>query len=125
MAHPKGYIYSKETIEKIRKSNLGKHFFKHTFEAKEKIKEASKKLWEQKWYREKMMEVSKKPNSGQFGQGITPWNKGLKLSNSNKKTRWSKTIRRKVIKDKCVYCGSKEKLELDHIVALCNGGSNT
>lgn len=26
---------------------------------------------------------------------------------------------------RCVQCGSKEKLEYDHIVALANGGSNT
>ena len=122
----KHYHHSKETIEKIKKSNLGKHHRKHEKEALDKISEASKKLWRKEWYREKMLEVTKRPNKGQFSEGLIPWNKGLKLNSEfTRKTGFSKTIRRKVVKDKCVWCGSTKNLQLDHITAKCNGGSNT
>lgn len=79
--HKKGKKHSEETKEKIRKSNIGKHNFKHTQKALKKISNASKKLWKQKWYRDKMKEVCSQPNFGQFRKGKKPWNKGIKFDN--------------------------------------------
>lgn len=123
---PKGFNHSKETIEKIKLSNLGKHNFKHTPEALKKIGDASKKLWQENWYRKLMINSQKKPNNGQYKEGNIPWIQGRKLNpESKQKTRFSKQIRKRVKKEKCFRCGSTERLELDHIVAKCNDGENT
>ena len=121
----RGYHHSEATKEKLRLSNLGKHNFKHTVEELKKIGEASKKLWQQDWYRDLMIKAQKRPNSGQYKEGHIPWTNGRKLNPEFKKSsRFSTFVRRKVKKEKCLWCGTTERLELDHILAKCNGGKN-
>lgn len=125
MPRPIGYKTSQETKEKQRVGNLGKHFFKHTPESLLKIGESSKKKWQQKWYRDLMITAQKKHNSGQFPIRNKPWNYGLKLNpKSKQKTRFGRPVRNKVKKEKCAWCGTTEDLQLDHILAKCNGGDN-
>lgn len=115
---------SKERKEKARLFNIGKHNFKHTPEALKKISEASKKLWKQKWYRDKMMKVFNRPNFGQWKKGTIPWNKWKKLSEGRKGKEFYKGTRRRIKKEKCKWCGSKENLEYDHIVPIGKTGTN-
>lgn len=126
MSRPKGFHHSAETKEKQRTGNVGKHSFKQTSNSLKKISEASKRLWKNEWYRKRMEGVAKTRNDGWFKDGFVPWNKGLKLNpDFTGRCRFSETTRRKVKKESCVKCGSKEKLQLDHIVAVCNGGRNS
>ena len=98
--------------------------YKHTPKAIEKIREASKRLWREDWYRKKMAEISKKPNSGQFKKGIIPWNKNKKLSKGKVGKVFYHGIRKRIKRKKCAWCGTTEKLEHDHIIARKNGGTN-
>src|SRR3990167_8326462 len=115
------YHHSEETKAKIRASNLGKTHPKHTENAKKKIGEASKKLWQQDWYKEVM---KNKKKGGQFPKGFTPWNKGKKLLIGRNGKEFTKGTRRRIIRDKCKQCNSIEKLELDHIIPIGKNGSN-
>ena len=45
-------------------------------------------------------------------------------SSSKAKRLWRETIKEKW-NNECAYCGSKENLTLDHVIPLCNGGSDT
>lgn len=109
------------SLSKGNKFALG---YKHSEEEIQKIRIASKKLWKKKWYRKKMVNTSKKKNSGQFKKGVIPWNKGKKLSNGRKGKEFYKGTRRRIKKEKCKWCNSKESLELDHIIPIFANGSN-
>lgn len=76
-----GVSCSEETKKKISSANkgtkngmYGKH---HTDKEKKKISEASKRLWQDKQHRDKMLEVFK-TNRHDFEKGHIPWNKGKK-----------------------------------------------
>ena len=69
------------TKQKISKANkginngmYGKH---HSEKEKQKISEASKKMWQDKCHREKMLKTLQK-NRHDFEKGHVPWNKGKK-----------------------------------------------
>src|SRR3990167_1451187 len=92
-----GFKHSKETIEKIRRANLGREFSK-----------------------EKMRESAKRGHlSHSWKGGITPENK--KIRNSIEYKEW----RTKVFERdnyQCLWCvvsGSKKYLQADHIKPFC------
>lgn len=76
-----GVICSKKTREKIGNANRGEkngYYRKHhTEEELLKISEASKKMWQNKKHREKIIKILLKTKKD-FEKGHIPWNKGMK-----------------------------------------------
>lgn len=116
-----GVPCKEETKQKISQANkgtnngmYGKH---HTDKEKGKISEASKRLWQNKQHREKMLEVFK-TNRHNFEKGHIPWNKGKKGI-----IPWN---RKKVI---CIdtneifnSIAEAEKIKKVHNISLCCNG---
>ncbi len=99
----KGKKLSKETIEKIREKTTGdKNPFygkKHTMEARQKN-------------REKHIGVHLGEKSPRWKGGITPLNHKIRTSTEYKLWRIAVLERDNYT---CIWCGAKEKLEVDHI----------
>lgn len=76
-----GVPCKEETKQKISIANKGinngMYGKKHNEETKEKISKASKKLWENKDHREKVLKILNN-NRHNFKKGNIPWNKGMK-----------------------------------------------
>ena len=76
-----GYVFSKQSKEKISLSNKGK---KHSDDAKMRIGEASRLMWERPGFREKMIALRTKAGS--------PWNIGLKRTEE-----WKAAVSKKLL----------------------------
>src|SRR3990167_6303375 len=112
-----GFKHSKETIEKIRRANLGRVFSKESIR---KISESKMGKTLSESTKEKMRESAKRGHlSHSWKGGITPENK--KIRNSIEYKEW----RTKVFERdnyQCLWCGvsgSKKYLQADHIKPFC------
>jgi len=112
--------HSKETKERVSNSRKGKcsgnqnaKGYRHTTEAKKRISEASKHLWETQ--RDKMV------NS--LPRGVDHiYHKQPELRRHRKE--FTPVQRKEWSGNKCSFCGSTEFLELDHIIPIFDGGKN-
>ena len=72
-----------------------------------------------KMWREKRLKADLLPH------GKKHWNYNLdRIDCYRKGVYFSKAQRKRLLKDKCEWCGSTENLQLDHITAIMNGGTN-
>ena len=116
-----GRRHSDATRKKIAESRTGKGLknqhakgYKHTDHARERIAEASRKLWAEN--RDKMLAALPR---GWIHPNYKPISdrKYQELKFSEMQCReWKDTM--------CAYCGHQENLELDHIIPLFDGGTN-
>lgn len=112
--------HSEETKKKISNSRKGKNLnnknalgYKHSTEAKKRIAEASKKLWEEN--KEKMLASLPRGENHRYY-------KPKELRRHRK--QFTPRQRREWKAKECAFCGSKEHLELDHIIPIFDGGKN-
>ena len=116
-----GRRHSDATRQRISESRTGKGLknqhakgYKHTDAARARIAEASKRMWLE--HRDKMIDSLPR---GTFHPAYKPYGE-----RKYQELKFSETQRREWIDTMCAYCGSKEYLELDHIVPLFDGGTN-
>lgn len=115
-----GKTHSEETKEKVSKSRKGKCIgnqnakgYKHSNDARKKISNASQLMWKEN--RDKMI------NSLPRGEKHI-FHKNPEIRRHRK--HFTPLEHREWIGDKCAYCGTTKKLELDHIIPIFDGGTN-
>lgn len=118
-----GKHHDDETREKIkegrrrsrpRRCGPEKGSFKHSAETRAKMSEALRQRWIDK---RQMMLDSRSRGENHHMKGLHPEPRYRK--------NFSPLMRREWTDDKCFWCGSTEKLTLDHILPVMCGGENT
>jgi 5-methylcytosine-specific restriction endonuclease McrA len=116
-----GRKHTPEALEKNRQAHLGKNVgnsyakgYRHTADACAKIAAAMKTTWEQR--RADPTLAPNIPMHPERAEGIL---------GQIPRSRWNPSQQRNWLATACVWCGSTEKLELDHIIPRFMGGTNT
>jgi len=99
---------------KPRRSGPEKGSFKQTPEARAKMSEALRQRWKD---RRQFMLDSLPRGEAHHMRGLHP--------EPRYRRNFSPLMRREWTDDKCFWCGSTEKLTLDHILPIMCGGQNT
>lgn len=86
--------------------------YKHTEEARKKMSDAVRTRWKEQ--RDKM--ISNLPRGEAHHFHKYPVERRHRM-------QFSPVQKREWLADKCAYCGSTEKLELDHIIPIFDGGT--
>lgn len=90
----KGKNHSKETIEKITNSNKGKHYIKHTSEAKEKIS-----VNHRKYQSDETKQKMRKPKTQEHKDHISIGRIGITMSEESKEKNRQKHLGKKQSKE--------------------------
>jgi 5-methylcytosine-specific restriction endonuclease McrA len=149
-----GKYVSEETKKRMSVSMKGKkhnYTYKLSDEQRKERSIQSKRLWEDKDYQNKIIEGNKrywntdkgkcqreklsentrlmwelgKLTKDLFPLGDKHWNWNPdRIRVYRKGVYFTKKQRKELLKDECEWCGSRDNLQLDHITAIINGGTN-
>lgn len=64
----------------------------------------------------------RKTSKGKLSRVIGEHRRRSKIKDKIDKKAWLEKL--KLLGGKCVYCGSSEKITIDHIIPICKGGTN-